>query len=166
MQNPESIEMGYRYVSSRAAIQEFIFWRFEQQSLFRLLMVFEKNMFLAKTDDYFCLKSKAPQFSWQHQHVVRIMALVYTRQLLLVTALTRSTINMPKFHSPLPCAAALCWGVWTSLERDGGMEDAALTLENPNNCSKQVLLIFLSNPELSKDELTQSIFLVVSLFFF
>lgn len=48
------------------------------------------------------------------------------------------------------------------------MEDAAVTLEDANslnNCSEQVFLLFLSNSELSKDELTQSI-LAVFLFIY
>lgn len=43
------------------------------------------------------------------------------------------------------------------------MEDAAVTLEDPNslnNCSEQVFLLFLSNSALSKDVLTQSILAV------
>lgn len=88
----------------------------------------------------------------------RIIVLVYRRHLLLVTALTRSTINMPKFYTPLPCPAAACWWVQTSLEGDSRTEDVAVTLEDPNslnNCSEQVFLLFLSNSELSKDELTK-----------
>lgn len=38
-----------------------------------------------------------------------IMVLAYTRHLLLVMALTRSTINMPKFRGPLPRPAAARW---------------------------------------------------------
>lgn len=93
----------------------------------------------------------------------RTIVLVYTRHLLLVTAPTRSTINMPKFYNPLPCPAAVCWWVQTSLEKDSRTEDAAVTLEDPNslnNCSEQVFLLMLSNSELSKDEWTQSILAV------
>lgn len=49
----------------------------------------------------------------------KIMARVYTRQLLSVTALTKATINMPKFYGHLPCPAAGRWWVLTSLQEDG-----------------------------------------------
>lgn len=94
----------------------------------------------------------------------RTIVLVYTRHLLLVTALTRSTINMPKFYNPLPCPAAACWWVQTSLEKDSRTEDAAVTLEEPNslnNCSEQVFLLMLSDSELSKDEWIQCLFFYV-----
>lgn len=124
---------------------------------------------LAKINDLFVfadLKEKPLSILVNILVYWRVIALVYTRHLLLVTALTRSTINMPKFYSPLPCPAAAFCGVQTSLEEDSRTEDAAVTLEDPNslnNCSEQVFLLMLSSSKFSEEKLTQSI---LGFFFF
>lgn len=90
-----------------------------------------------------------------------ILVLACMRHLLLVRALTRSTINMPKFHSPpLPRPAAACWWAQTTVEEDGKMEDtaAAAAVAAPearnslNSHREQVFLLFLTNPEISEEE--------------
>lgn len=65
-----------------------------------------------------------------------IVVLAYERHLLLVTALTRSTINMPKFHSllpphPRPPPPSSSCRAQTTGEEDGGMEDTAAAAAAP-----------------------------------
>lgn len=70
----------------------------------------------------------------------RIMALVYTRHLLLHTALTAPTINTAKFLWPLPCPAVEC--CWVQTSSDGGRR----TQQRPDHSTRQVFLLRRSKP--------------------
>lgn len=81
----------------------------------------------------------------------RIMALVYTRHLLLHTAPTGPTVNTAKLLRPLPsCPAVACCTVQTS--SDGGRRSSDPTAA-PGRCFSSAP----PNPQLSRQPLTQFI---------
>lgn len=70
----------------------------------------------------------------------RIMPSVYTRHLLLHTALTAPAINTAKFLWPLPCPAVAC--CWVQTSSDGGRR----TQQRPDHSTRQVFLLRRSKP--------------------
>lgn len=79
----------------------------------------------------------------------RIMALVYTRHLLLHTALTAPTINTAKLLWPLPCPAVAC--CWVQTSSDGRRSSDPTTA--PSRCFSSAG----ANLQLSQQQLTQFI---------
>lgn len=87
-----------------------------------------------------------------------IMVLAYTRHLLLVTALTRSTINMPEFcnppttTTPSSCSTLVSTDGWRRWWLDRGHGSSSGGSGGLNSHREQVFLLLLKNPDLSEEE--------------
>ena len=110
-------------------------------------------------------KGKPPQFPCQHHGVLEDNSVSVYKTSVVANSADKIYNKHAKVLQPPPMSSC---SMLVSLDIFSRTEDAAVTLEDPNrlnNCSEQVFLLFLSNAELSNDELPQSILAVFLSFF-